>query len=431
MTRILIVTQTAHTMGGVETWLDDLAPALARQHDVTLGLVRGRHFHDPDEYRRVRTPRVPSIEIDGRTGTREGRVSAIIRALRNTRAEIVVAVNVADVLEAVRRLKEQNHEIRLLYPVHGIGSDYLLDLREFRGVIDAAVTMSRLAEAALLEAASIPRSRVFYVHYGVPEPLSPPMFTVGRPLELIYIGRLEQEQKRIHDLIALCDLMERRRIDVRLTIAGSGSQERSLRERLGSLSWVRFAGNLSREDLYRSIYPLADVLLLFSDWETGPIVAWEAMRHGVVPVTSAYAGLAAEKRIHHRVNGLVAPVGDIERFADHIEELSRDPEFAARLGRAAFATARTELSLEASLSEWGLAIDACSKLPPARDTRPVALPQSVGRLDRIAGRFAEPLRQLLGLGMSHRDSGGEWPHTYHHSDPRRPEVDKAIARLDR
>jgi hypothetical protein len=61
---------------------------------------------------------------------------------------------------------------------------------------------------------------------------------------------------------------------------------------------------------------------------------------------------------------------------------------------------------------------------------PVPLPVSRGRLDRVAGPLAEPLRRILGRRMQHADSGGEWPQTLRHGDPRRPAIDEAVAALE-
>ena len=42
-------------------------------------------------------------------------------------------------------------------------------------------------------------------------------------------------------------------------------------------------------------YPLHHVLLITSSWETGPIVAWEAMAAGMAVVVAAMWGLVLKK----------------------------------------------------------------------------------------------------------------------------------------
>jgi glycosyltransferase involved in cell wall biosynthesis len=430
MARILFVTQTAHPLGGVEVWLEDLAPALATRHDVTIGLVRGRRFHKPEQYLAARRVRVPTIEIDGSTATTEGRVRAIENAIAVTRADIVVPVNIVDTIEAVRRLKKRNQTVRLLYPLHGIGAEYLLDVREFRGVIDLAVTMNRLAERALLELGLLSRDRVAYTTYGVAPAGNPHVFVSESEPRFVFAGRLIQTQKRVLDLIAVCEILRARNVSYRLDIVGSGPEESALRSALQSNRSVTFRGEVSREQLYDDVYPGATALILLSEWETGPIVAWEAMRHGATIVTTEYVGLKAEDRLVDGDNALVRPIGDAGAIAEAIADICNDVDLALRLRRSAYDFAERHLRIEDSLRVWVAAFDHCLTLPTARNTTAVRLPQGRGRLDRVAGPFAESLRKLLRRGMLHAEAGSEWPHTYHSSDPRAGAIDAAILALD-
>ena len=428
MARILFVTQTANPLGGVEVWLEDLVAALAQKHDVTLGLVRGRRFHDPQRYLAARRIAVPSFEVDGRTGTTEGRVRAVFDAIERADADLVVPVNIADTLEAVRRHKAQGRDIRMLYPLHGIGGEYLLDIDEFRGVIDLVVVTNRLAERAVRELAQIPQDRMGYVLYGAQPPLETPSFAPSN--RFVHAGRLQETQKRIGDLIPLSRTLAERGVEFRLDIAGSGPEESRLREALASQPHVRFLGALSREALYERVYPGAAALLLFSDWETGPIVAWEAMRHGATIITSDYAGRKSEGRLLDGENALIAPVGDIDALASAVERIVREPELQVRLRRAAYETAEGEVRIDQSLAGWTAAFERCLTIEPARDTHEVRIPTSRGRLDRIAGRHAESIRRAFGIGMTHNDPGAEWPHSNHTGDPRSARLDREVLALE-
>lgn len=430
MARILFVTQTAHPLGGVEVWLEDLIPALASQHDVTLGLVRGRRFHQPDRYLAQRQIAVPFLEIDGRTGTTEGRVRAIERAIDRVNPDVVVPVNIADTLEAVRRNKARGRNVRMLYPLHAIGAEYLLDVLEYRGVIDVAVTMNRLAEKALLHIGGLDPQRVLYTTYGVARPHWPPDFESRGMPRFVHVGRLTQIQKRVLDLIPLCRSLQTRGVPFRLEIVGGGPEEGVLRAALASLPEVRFFGSLSREALYDEIYPGASAILLLSEWETGPIVAWEAMRHGATVVTTEYVGLKAEQKLCDGENALIVPIGDMEAFAGAIQRLVEEPVLLDTLRRAAHDCAEQSLRIEQSLAGWEAAFASCLTLPVASDVGAVRLPETRGRLDLFTGRFAEPLRRAIGLGMMHGDAGSEWPHSYHLGDPRSASVDRAILALE-
>jgi glycosyltransferase involved in cell wall biosynthesis len=427
MARILFVTQTAHSWGGVEAWLEYLAAALGIEHEVTIGLVRGRRFHDPGRYR----PSAPSIEIPALTGTVEGRVRALSRAVEATRAEVVIPVNIADVLEATRRLKAEGSTARLLYPLHGLAAGYFLDARQFRGIIDRAVATNRLSERGLIEISRLSPERVSCGVVGARAAEGEPRFESPSPLRLIYVGRLTQEQKRVRDLIAVCDRLDGQDVAYALDIAGGGDEEPALRAALGDRSHVRFFGVLSSAELYARIYPGAAALVLLSDWETGPIVAWEAMRHGATVVTTEYLGLRAERRLIHEENALIAPIGDTVALSDAIRRLADDASLLGKLRRAAYATAERECTIERSVAEWTGEIERCLSAEAATDVREVELPPTEGRLDRWLGvRRAESIRARMHLGMRHGEPGGEWPHTYHHAHPDSAAIDAKLKELD-
>ncbi|HWS73352.1 MAG TPA: glycosyltransferase family 4 protein [Thermoanaerobaculia bacterium] len=422
MTHVLFITQTANAWGGVESWLEGLAGAL--DFDVTIGLVRGR-FHDPEHYRAARRSMPPSIEIAAPTGTPEGRVRALVKAIETVRADIVVPVNIVDVLEAARRIK-QHRDLRLLYPMHSITSDYLLDLRAFAPIIDLVVTTNRLALRATETIAGI--DRVVRARYGIAPPLAPPEFATDGPLSLLYAGRLTQEQKRIRDLVAVVRSLERRGVEHRLEIAGDGDELAYLRRELPNAT---FHGLVSSETLDREIYPRADAMLLLSDWETGPIAAWEAMRYGLALVTTRYRGLTAEGILVDGDNAAISDVGDTEALAASVERLSRDRALLERMRRSAVATAEREFDPRQSVADWHSAFERVIASTPARGA--VAYrPAAAGRLDRIAGRAAaETVRGFFARSMPPTSAGSEWPHTLHWDDPERSRIDAAVAELDR
>jgi len=431
MSRFLFVTQTAHPWGGVESWLEELTAGLATEHQVTIGLVRGRRFHDPDCYRAARALRVPSIEIAAPTGTPEGRRRAIDEAIEATGSNVVVPVNIADVLEVVRRRKRRGHHLRLFYPLHGLAAEYLADVRAYAGVIDLAVASNRLAERALIEVSGMNRERVEYASYGAASAERLPIFDPSRPLRLVYSGRLEQEQKRVRDLVSLCRELDRRGVGYSLDIAGDGEESSFLRSTLSENSSVHFFGLLTREELYAKVYPRAQAMILLSAWETGPIVALEAMAHGATLVTTAYLGLRAEGRNIDGKNALVAGVGDVDALADAVQRLSEDSLLLDRLRRSAFETVVPACSVERSFLAWRSAFERGLSLPTATAGMEPPHAEPAGRLDRLVGAsLAETIRAAVGRGMAHSEPGAEWPHTFGVPEDAAA-INAAVAQLDR
>lgn len=431
MARILFITQTAHPWGGVETWLEGLTAGLARDHEVILGLVRGARFHDPDRYRAARRRQLPSIEISSLTGTPEGRRRALAEAIDSTGADVLVPVNIADVLEVVRRKKEHGSLIRLFYPLHALLADYLGDVRSYSGVIDLALVTNRLAERALINISGMEHERVDYVWYGVPPPLRAPTFNCSGPLRLVFCGRFQQELKRVRDLVPLCAELDRRGIAYSLDIAGDGEEDPFLRSALSQNPNVHFLGLLSRERLYEMVYPGAHAMLILSASETGPIVAWEAMIHGATLVTTAYRGLRAEGRIVNEANALIAEVGDVPALAGAVQRLSGDRALLERLRRSAFENMSEACDFEQSLANWRRAFEHGLLIPAATAVSDERRGKAAGRLDRILGAsLAETIRAVAGRGMIHDDPGAEWPHTLGHAEDASA-IDAAVVALDR
>lgn len=432
---VLFATQTAHPWGGVETWLDDLVPALeGRGWRVVVGLARGPRFHRPAAYRVAHPAFASTIEIDRGSGSPEGRVRGILRAIRDVRPDIVVPVNIADTLEAVRRAKTAGSPLRMLYPLHGLGGRYFLDAREFAPTIDAAVSSSRLGAAALVELCGLPADRVRSARCGAKPPVAPKRDPVRGVLRLGFVGRLTEPEKRVRQIPAIVRVLVSAAVPFELDIAGTGEDEEALRRVLadgvGGGS-IRFHGYLPPDELYRRIYPALDVLLVLSDRETGPLAVWEAMRHGVVPVVSRYRGLTSEGVLRHGENALVSPVGAPDAIGESLKGLARNPLLLSRLGACARATADAELDAADRIAEWAAAFESCLDAPP-RNGRHAPVPRMpAGRLDRWLGAgAAESLRSTLGRRRVEADAGAEWPHVRSAAGPAEDAAEIALAEID-
>jgi glycosyltransferase involved in cell wall biosynthesis len=410
---VLFATQTLAPVGGIQRWLDQLAEALpARGWRVVLGLAWGARFHDPFAFRAAH-PGVDSVLLDGRSGTRAGRLLALHAAFDRVRPQVVVPVTLHDPFTAVAERRARGHDLRLLFGSYEVSAPLLLDARRYGGLIDQALGVSRLTAALLVDVAGLPAARVAYVPSGVPAPSRP---WVARdpqaPLRLGYVGRFDPD-KRPLDLVTLAVELRRRGLDCELTAVGAGSLGQELRASargagvLGAALRVR--DSLPREQLYAEVYPALDALLLFSPAEGLPSVLLEGMRHGVVPVTSDFAGRAAQGLVRHDETGLVFPVGDARAAAEQVVRLQREPGLHARLGAAARAAAEHGYSLESMAEGWAAALERACAGAPAPGAPPDQ-PRHRSRLERLTGRrAAETLRRLLGRRFAHPDAG-EWPH---------------------
>ena len=385
--RILFCSQAAHTGGGVEAWMEALTSALlARGHEVHTALAKGR-FHDPARYVARHAVANP-IEVEGTDATREVRIANLLRVFERVQPDIIIPVNLADALYAASHAKTKGATWRLALCIHSQGVDRIDQVRSCAPFIDLAVSVSR--RVALQLEGIVPNVR--HIPTGVPLPLAPPRKR-ERIEQIAYVGRLDDGEKRVLDLIPLMHELD----GITLHIAGSGPEEPRLREGLRGVPVV-FHGDLSRAELYQTIYPNIDALLVFSPAEAGPIVAWEAMVHGVVPIVSDYIGRAEEGVLRDRV----FPVGDMVAAATLIRE--PPPESVAL--PAAY-------TLPAFEQSWHDALSMLTAMP-IRGGPSAALPSLVspGRLARLglSLKGMARLRRLLGHHFEHGDPGSEWPH---------------------
>ena len=435
--RILFVAPSAYTLSGLATWLDYLVPALrALGWDVVLGLVQGARFHDPRAYLATH-PEARLVFIPCSTGTPEGRRRALKKVLQRIRPDLVVSVNIPDVYSTVQELRAAGRFApRCVMANHGLMSELVTDAACYAPVLDAVVSANRLG-CALLERAGISAERVHYAPCGVAcEPvLRERVSRVTEPFRILYCGRFDQQQKRVLDIPGILHETSRWIGAVICEFVGDGPEKETLRQQLAPVApGVRadFAGYLSPPEMHQA-YLRADALLVTSAWETGPLVVWEAMAAGLPVVSSRYLGSGLESALVDGVNCLQFDVADIQGAAGALAQLATGPELADRLRRAAHAMVSARYSRPASVEMWDRALRqalAAPALPP-----PPALPavHATGRLDRWLGPSqAENIRSLLGLRMSHRNAGGEWPYTHSGLAPEQAEeFSKVAEKLDR
>ena len=100
--------------------------------------------------------------------------------------------------------------------------------------------------------------------------------------EVLYVGRLEHNQKRVNRVIETWEFIEEHNPNWKLTIVGDGP-ERSNLEQISNnigLKRVSFVGFQNPNEYYKR----AAVLMLTSEYEGFPLVIAECMSFGVVPI---------------------------------------------------------------------------------------------------------------------------------------------------
>jgi glycosyltransferase involved in cell wall biosynthesis len=413
--KVLVLAPSAYLLGGVQDWLANLVPGLrAGGLDVTVAVPDGDH-HRHGPYARA-YPGLAAQPLSNPSGSAEGRIRAIATLLERLNPQLVLGVNLVDLYPAVQRARRRGRfHGRVVMTLHALQSEYFDDLRRHGAGIDAVIATNQLACRLASERGGMNPSRVLYAPYGVPvQPWQPPDGDPATTLKLAWVGRLEQAQKRVHDLPLLLRELQTLAINVELSIAGDGEErpalERSLEPWIAGRK-VRLLGHVDQHRLADEIYGHHHALVITSAWETGPIVAWQAMASGMAVVSSRYVGSGLEGALEHDVTALLFPCGDGAAAATQLARL-RQSALLERLSRAGHALVAGRYSEGASLEAWRQALGQAMVLPPLAAGPPEPTPAPAGRLDRWLGqRRGEDLRQLLGQRFRHGSAGSEWPHS--------------------
>ncbi len=204
--------------------------------------------------------------------------------------------------------------------------------------------------------------------YGVPIADRPRTPASAGPLEIVYLGRVVQPQKRVMDLVPVMRELDERGAEARLHIVGDGPAMGPLRRAFAraGLSGVRVEFHGERDAAWVARFlPTADVSLLVSEAEGTSISMLEAMGAGVVPAVTAVASGVSEW-VEPRGSGVVAPIGDAEAMADELAWLAADRGRLAALGAEAHRRVASSQSVGAMAQRYAAFFDRVMATPMRR-----------------------------------------------------------------
>jgi glycosyltransferase involved in cell wall biosynthesis len=161
----------------------------------------------------------------------------------------------------------------------------------------------------------------------------------SRPARLVHVASLNPVKDQATLLRALASLM-RSGVDFEMNVVGEDTLNgviQSLAAELGLSERVRFLGFLPQRQL-RPIVEAADLMILSSRHEAGPLAVLEAAVAGVPTVGTAVGHI----REWSPAAAACVPVGDWARLADRIRELLADEDLRLRIAREALRKAVSE-----------------------------------------------------------------------------------------
>ena len=414
MMRLLFCSKSYPIFGGVERWLSDLCKHLPGYgYETIIALEQGSRFNNARAYHSA-YPHLNVVTMKSLTGTAVGRRLAAESVIRKVKPDIVIPVLAHDAYVAAVTLKALGNKHRIVYAIHELNPAAFGEIREYSPDTDMVVCVNRLSMKICQMLCGVSPERIRHIRCGVPLPLKTETRACMHSIHIGFVGRLQQIQKRIFDLQKLCEELDRRQVSFKLSIAGAGFDEDRLIQLLDKYirsGKVIFRGQMTNEQLSTDFYPRIDALIITSEWETGPIVAWEAMANGTAIITSSFRGLKAEDTLRHNKNALVFDIGDMSQAAEHVLALMNNKALIQELGQAGRQTAQEYLTLEEMIIAWRDLLAEVLTRNPIKSGNVPSMPSQSGRLEKwgIPIRFSEFLRKIAFRRFIHSSVRAEWP----------------------
>jgi len=234
-------------------------------------------------------------------------------------------------------------------------------LRQYAPWMDLLAMVSQTMKQTAAGMPEFARVPIAYLPYGVPicaeTELTARDFT--RPLRILYLGRLEQEQKRVRLFPEILRQLCESRMPFHWTVAGGGSERDFLEANMKTGApnqTISFAGSVRYADV-PAVLKQHDIYLLASDYEGLPLSLLEAMADGLVPVVSdLQSGI---REVVDNSAGTLVPVNDVSGYARTVIHLHEHREELAAKSAGARVRAQRDFSVAAMTDRW------LASLPPA------------------------------------------------------------------
>ncbi len=323
----------------------------------------------------------------------EDRLRLNLERLREFRPTVVVACLSAISFEVLRYVPAGVFRVGMVQS-HDPGVYKMV--KAYAGVLDLMTGVSKTIAATIAAVEDFAIVQVAYLPYGVPMPATAPIrrFHAKDPLRILYLGRLEQEQKRVRLFPGIFEQLKSSKIPFHMTVVGEGPEKPFLESLMKSApnQTVSFPGKV----LYAAVPEVLsshDVFLLTSDYEGLPLSLVEAMGYGLVPVVSDLE--SGIRDLVNESNGKRVDPNHLEGYAKAILWLHEHRAEITRMAQLGAEKVSSEFSVKAMADRW-LAIlpSQAPKIAPWPDGRKIR-PPLIGRNALRFSTVGRVLRRLI------------------------------------
>lgn len=177
--------------------------------------------------------------------------------------------------------------------------------------------------------------------------------------EIIYMGRIDYNQKRVYRVVDTWAKLEPVFSDWKLTIVGDGTARKDIEKQVKEYGLQRVSFEGFQQP--RPYYERASILMLTSEYEGFPLVLAECMSFGVIPaVYNSYSAVC--DIIDGGKDGIVLPYHekgyDANEAAGMIANIMKDDGKREQMALAAIKKSK-EYSVEKIYSEWERVFNGC------------------------------------------------------------------------
>jgi len=235
---------------------------------------------------------------------------------------------------------------------HNDQETFYSPVRHYKEFLTRAIGVSDEICRKYVDECGMPAERVEWIPYGVATSDDEPVTAAGGPLKLVYVGRFENTQKRISDVIKIAQKLDESGIDFTFDLVGDGEEMPAVRSELSTQiesGRVRVHGWLDSPQVIE-IMRSSEVFILASAYEGFCISLTEAMANGCTPVVSDIRS-GNKQLVADGENGYIVPIGDVDAFVAKIRLLADDRERLGTMRAAAWKTGR-EYSIDRMVDNY-------------------------------------------------------------------------------
>jgi glycosyltransferase involved in cell wall biosynthesis len=335
-------------LGGSTTFLVNFAGELLRRNIPTEVFSFERENPMSADFEKQK---IPLTCLDQRRMIFEDRMEIVLQKLARFQPTVVVTTLGATSFEVLRYLPKGIFRVAMAQS-HDLGVYGLL--KHYTPWMDSMVVVSAAMKQTVEAIPEFSRVPVLNLPYGVPicSDAELPRRDFKQPLRILYLGRLEQEQKRVRLFPEILRQLRESGMPFHWTIAGEGSERSFLEANLKSDSpeqSISFAGPVRYAEV-PALLKQHDIYLLASDYEGLPLSLLEAMGCGVVPVVSDLE--SGIREVVDKTIGVPVPVNDVSGYARGIIHLNQHRDELAAKSAAARARVQQEFSAAAMTDRW-------------------------------------------------------------------------------